>query len=209
MPENNELRRRMRLCHPNGGIAEPPSAIAGSVRPACVRAAGGERSGEIRVQPSKRANGEAVAQHVTKRAIAPVFARPEPVPMFDASMPAGDVARPWAEPIVHADVVSENLATPTIVIASDHEDGNAGLGQISERRERAKAAPRDHRAPLEPELEQVTVDDDGSAGVREVSEKRDDRSLDACRRESEMCVGEDVARRVRHARMLPGPHSLY
>src|SRR5215831_12988080 len=145
MPEDNELRRRMCPCHTNGGIAESASTVAGSVRPTRVRAARRQLCGKIGVQPSKRANGEAVTQHVTKRAIAPVFAWPEPVPMLDASTPAGDVARPWAEPIVDANVVSENLATPAIVIAGDHEDGDAGLDQISERREGAKAAPRNHR----------------------------------------------------------------
>src|SRR5215831_6455061 len=109
MPEDYELSRRMRACDPNGCVAQPPSAIPGSVRPACVRAARRERRGEIGVQPSKRANGETVAQHVTKRTIASIFARSEPIPVLDASTPAGDIARPGAEPIVDANVASENL----------------------------------------------------------------------------------------------------
>ncbi len=105
------------------------------------------------MQPAKRSNRETVAQHVAEQAISLVFARPEPVAMLDARAPAGDVANPWAEPVVDANVLAQHVAAPTVMVAGDHRDGNAGVDDVRERGERSKTAAGNHRPPLEPELE--------------------------------------------------------
>ena len=74
---------------------------------------------------------------------------------------------------------------------------------------RPKRASRNHRAPLEPELEEVAVHDERTGVLRDVAEKRDDGALDVGAGEAQVGVGEDVAGRLQHARILPVSRSLY
>src|SRR5262249_34503258 len=71
------------------------------------------------------------------------------------------------------------------------------------------ALSRNDGSPLEPELEQVAIDDQRTAGVRHVAKKGDDGALHVGRCEPEMRVGNDVARRGEHARILSMLDSLY
>jgi acyl-CoA thioester hydrolase len=161
------------------------------------------------MQPTKRANCERVSEQPTQHAIAFVFSRAESVAMLDARMPPGDVAEPRAKPVVDADVFAQHLATPTVMVAGDHHHGHAGVGDVRERGDRSKAAPGNDRAPLEPELEQIPVDDERSGMRRHMTKKRDDGTLDFVSREAKVRVRHDVTRRVKHARSLPSSRSLY
>jgi len=131
------------------------------------------------------------------------------VAVFDVRVPRTDLTEPRPKAIVDADVATKHVTAPTVVIAGDHHDLHAGVDDVGKGGESSKSAARDDRTPLEPELEEVAVDDERAAVRRDVSQERDDRSLDFIRREAEVCVGEDVARRVEHARILRVPCALY
>src|SRR4029077_18442451 len=74
---------------------------------------------------------------------------------------------------------------------------------------RAKCAARNDRAPFEPEFEQVAVHDERTRRACDMAQERDHRSLDVGAGEAQVSIGEDVARRLQHARILPMPRSLY
>ena len=193
----------------NRGIAQSASFVGGAVRSTGVRAVRGERCREIRMEPAKRANCERVPEHAPQRPVPFVFARAKSVAMLDARVPTGDVAEPRAESVIDADVFPQHFATPTVMVAGDHHDRDTSIGDVCERSDGSKPATRNHRAPLEPELEQIAVDDERSGMPRHMTKKRDHRTLDFVSREAKMRIRHDVARRLKHARSLPSLRSLY
>ncbi len=174
MPEDHRSsdRRRRRRAMAASRSPRPPSRAR--VRRLACELSRREPRGEVRVQPAKRADRQRVAQHAPEQAIALVFARAEPVAVLDARAPTADAPGPRSEAIVDAGVFAQDVAAPAVVVAGDHRHGHAGVDDVGERRERTKAAARDHRPPLEPELEQVAVDDERRRVRRHVPKKRDD-----------------------------------
>src|SRR6185295_19104794 len=120
-----------------------------------------------------------------------------------------DLTVPRPKLIVDADVAAQHVTAPTVVIARDHHDLHTGVDDVGKGGEGSESAARNDRTPFEPELEQVSVDDERAAVRCDVSQERDNCSLDFIRREAQVCVGEDVARRIEHARILPVPCALY
>jgi len=88
------------------GIAQSATSIARRIAPARVRAAVRERGGEVRMDPTKRSNRERIAEHVSQGAVALVLGWAEAVAVFDMGSPATDLASPWTEHVLHADVSS-------------------------------------------------------------------------------------------------------
>src|SRR4051812_16172882 len=105
------------------------------------------------MQPAKGANRERVPQDDAERAISPIPRGAQSVAVLDVRLPAGDVGHPRTELVVDADIVAEHVATPTVMIAGDHRNGNTCIDDVREGRNGAKPLPRNHRLPLEPELE--------------------------------------------------------
>ena len=209
VPEHDEVPVLGRCFHSRCGIAQSATAVAGGIAPARVRAAVRERSGQIRVNPAKRPNRERIAEHVPQSAIALVLGRAQSVAVFDVRAPTTDFALPWAEDVIHADVSAKDLTTPAIVVAGDHEHRNAGVDDVGECGKRPEAAPWDDGLPLEPEFEQIAIDDQRFSGSRNVPKERHDGTLDVGRSEPKVRVGDDVAGRVQHARILPAASALY
>ena len=198
--------RRLHACRRRDQAA---TAIARRIVATRMRAVVGKRCREIRMQPPERSDRQRIPEQASNEAISLVFIGAQSVPVFDVHAPRADLIAPRAEPIVDADVAAEHVAAPTVVVAGDHDDLHAGVDDVGKGGERSKSAARNDCTPFEPELEQITIDDERSAMRRDVSQERDDRSLDFIRREAEVCVGEDVARRVEHARILRVPCALY
>jgi hypothetical protein len=84
------------------------------------------------------------------------------------------------------------------VITRDPQNVAAGVLELGERSERAKASSRDHGLPLEPEVKQVAVDDKRSRLARESTKKGYERALDLRAGNSEVRVGYDIAGAVEH-----------
>ena len=210
MPEDDELERRVRLLGADRRIPESTPAVARGVRAARVGAIRRQANRQIRVHPPKGSNGERVSQYSPQKPISPVLLRSKPVAVFDSRAPTGRRSEPGAESIVDSSVLSKHLAAPTIMIARDHHHGNAGVGHICERGESTKSLTGNDPAPLEPEFKQVAVDHQRCARLRgHVAKEGNDGALDVGRCEPEVRVGDDVARRCEHARILPVLDSLY
>src|SRR5438874_13473607 len=101
-----------------------------------------------------------IPHHRFNEPIPSVFPFAQSVAVLDSRSPSGDVAGPLSDLIIRADVFAENLAAPAVVIAGDPEDGKPRIVKLRERGKGAKASPRNHCFPFEPEVEQVAVDDE-------------------------------------------------
>src|SRR6185503_17900978 len=209
MSEDDELPIRMRGRGELRRLAQATAFIARRVRATGARAVAGERGRDVRVQPAKGANRESVPEHVLDGAVAAILARAQTVAVLEARSPASQFALPWPEPVVDARVALEHVAAPAVVVAGDHQDRDAIVREIRERPEHAKAAARYDGLPLEPELEQVAVDHDGARAPAQRLQKSAQRALDLGRCIAEMRVGDDVARRGKHAHSLSRACLLY
>jgi acyl-CoA thioester hydrolase len=118
--------------------------------------------------------------------------------MFDARRPTADRPLPSIEPIVDADVVPQYIAAPAVVISGDHHHRNSRISQVRQRRKHPKAGSRNHGLPLEPEFEEIAIDDHRPGRVPEIAEKAEDVGSDRWRREAKMRVGKDVSRGWKH-----------
>ena len=123
--------------------------------------------------------------------------------------PSGERSFPRAYVVVDADVLAQHLAAPAVVVARDPQHLDAAVAQIRERGDGAKATPRDHRPPLEPEVEQVAVDDERRRAAGERAQKAQARALDLGRRRAEVQIGDDVAGGGQHALSLADRRRLY
>src|SRR5690606_10652460 len=75
--------------------------------------------------------------------------------------------------------------------------------------EHAQAGPGDHVLPLEPEVEEVAVDDQGPGFARHRPQQADQRMFGVGRRDAEVGVGEQVHRAGKHRRILARAAALY
>src|SRR6266566_5095957 len=90
-----------------------------------------------------------------------------------------------------AQVVNEEVAAPAVVVAAYERDRHAAGPQGVELRDGAEVTARDHRAVLEPEIEQVAVDEERVAQVGHRVEEPVKRDSDRGRDLAEMSVGDD------------------
>lgn len=183
--------------------------VSRAVRPARVRAVHRERGREIRMQPAKECDRDTVAQHRPNEAIPSIFARSQAIAVLDSRWPSGECAFPRADSIIDADVVTQNVATPAIVITGDHQDRRTRLVQIRERGKNPEARAWDHGTPLEPELEQIAVDHQRCRATLELPQKGERVAFHFGFRETEMQIRDDVARRGKHALSLASTRRLY
>src|SRR5437667_145649 len=90
-----------------------------------------------------------------------------------------------------AQIVDEEVASPTVVVAAHERDRHAARPQGVELRDGAEVTARDHRAVLEPEIEQVAVDEERVAEIGHRVEEAVKRDGDRGRDLAEMSVGDD------------------
>jgi len=90
-----------------------------------------------------------------------------------------------------AQVVNEEVTAPAVVVAAYERDRHAAGPQGVEFRDGAEVTARDHRAVLEPEIEQVAVDEERVAEIGHRVEEPVKRDSDRGRDLAEMSVGDD------------------
>jgi acyl-CoA thioester hydrolase len=207
--EYDQLECRLGCRDFGRGVEQSLSAVAGRVIATRVRAVVRQRRRKVRMQPAKGANRHWVSEYPSKKAIPLVFAGSQTVAMLDVRVPATDLISPRPEAIVDADILAKYFTAPAVVIPGDHDDLYAGINNVREGCQRSETASGNHCSPFEPEFEQVAIDHERSTMRRDMSQKRDDRALDVRGCKAEVRVGEDVAGRVEHARILPVLRALY
>ena len=157
----------------------------------------------------KRANRCAIAHDRFDDAVPPVFLLEKAVSVIHARVPSCETALPVAEVIFDADVLPENFVAPAVMVAGDPENRNAALAQVSEGRERTEAAARYDSLPLEPEIEQVAIDDERPGSSLEPAQKTDEGFLDVERGDAEVRIGYDVTWRAEHLPIVAGRRMLH
>ena len=194
---DQQLERRIsrQLAFRDGAQAAP--FVARRIAAARLRAAQREARREIRMQHAVRANRQRVAQHPTEHAVAAIFHGPQPVTMLDPRAPSAQDVRQRTELKVQTRF-AQHVAAPAVVIASDHRHRHTGIAQIHQRGEDAHAAARNDALPLEPEFEEIPVDEQGSGAARQRPQKRQHRSLDRLGRMAEVDIRDHIAGWLQH-----------
>src|SRR5688572_17418472 len=157
------------------------------------------------MQQAKRPDGHAIPEHLAQHAVATILLPPQSVPVLDSGAPAAEVARPRSDVVIDADIISQDLASPAIVVARDHQDRDATLPEIRQSGEHAEGAARHDVPPFEPELEEIAVDDQRSRPTREMPQELHQRALDVTGGETEVRVGHHISWGGEHAHILAAP----
>jgi len=170
-----------------------PETAAGVTRLVCatrLRAAHRQARGPVWMQVPKRADGQAVAQHTPERAIATILLRSQAVTMLHSGVPPRKLAGPRS--FQKADsCLFEDVPAPAVVIACDHRDGHTRVAEVHQRRQRPHSAARHHTLPLEPELEQIAVDQQRSRMPGKRAQEAEQGTLHVVGRVAKMNIGDD------------------
>ena len=108
-----------------------------------------------------------------------------------------------------ADIGRQHVAAPAVVVAGHPEHWNAAVHEAREFAQHTHAGTRHHVAPLEPEVEQVAVDDHRPRIVGKAAQEREQVAFRLLGRDAEMSVGEHVAGRGKHRGMVSRARALY
>ena len=161
------------------------------------------------MQRTECANRETIAHDRTNHPVPAIFLVTQAVSMLDARVPSSQRTAPGADVILDSNIAAKNLIAPAVVIARDPQNGQAGVAQLCKRRKRAKAASWYHRFPLEPEVEEIAVDDKRAGLAFETAKECNESSLDVERGDAQVSVGDDVAWRGQHSRIVAGRNVLH
>jgi hypothetical protein len=101
---------------------------------------------------------------------------------------------------LQADLIAEVTATPPIVVSAHERDGQAGVHQLAQQTQNAFVPLGNAPTELEPEVEEVSVEDQERAGVGCSGQPRQEGLLLGLGRRAEVDVGGDVDRLCAHRR---------
>ena len=91
---------------------------------------------------------------------------------------------------LHTNLVAQERTAPCIVVAAHEVNGYAGIHYIGERGEYPKVATLDDRPVLEPEVEEVAVDQQPRGVLRGVAQELAEAALGTLGHRAEVDVGD-------------------
>src|SRR5688572_6664279 len=103
--EDQELELLLRGEALRGDLPQAGTAIARLICAARMRRPVRQGEAEIRMDPAKRANSQAVSQHTSQRPIFSIFADAQPIAVLHARPPAAERSFPCVQLIVDSDVL--------------------------------------------------------------------------------------------------------
>src|SRR5204863_1318908 len=127
--------------------------------------------------PAEESDRDRIAQHAPQRPVAAVLASAKTVAVLHPGSPIRQGALPRIHTKIDADVVAQNLAAPHVVVACDHQHGDAAIVELRDGGKHAERSARHYAPPLEPELEEITIDDERPGTPLEVPKETDERPL--------------------------------
>ena len=151
------------------------------------------------MDPAERADRPPVPEDGPQHPVAPVLRVAQAVPVIQSRTPAGNGSGPGTDVVRHPDVLREQVTAPAIVVAGNPHDGYAAVGESRQGRQHLEAGTWHHRAPLEPEVEEVAVDHDRAGGPTQVLQESQEGPLNLRRCDAEVHIGEDETGRRQHA----------
>ncbi len=117
-----------------------------------------EARSQIRVKPTEQPAREPAPEDQSQDSV-PDVSRPEPVAVGDKNRFALDMDTRRVPLKVHADVVAEEVAAPPVVIAAHDEHRDSVVHKIRKAGEYPDVLSEYDPAVLEPQIEQVPIDD--------------------------------------------------
>src|SRR5258708_21106584 len=134
---------------------QPTTLVPRLIASAGLRAAEGQSRRKIGMQHPECTNRESVSEHpIAQQSISTILSRTETVSMLHARVPAGDRALPRAEMELYTRL-AQDVAPPTIVIATDHEYGESHISKFHQCGNHPHRAPRHAGPPLDPDLHEL------------------------------------------------------
>src|SRR5215210_3260961 len=124
-------------------------------------------------------------------------------------MPAGDVTSPGTDVIIDADILAKNLASPAVVVSGQPENLHSTVAQVRQCSQRTEARAGNDRFPLEPEVEEIAVDDERCSFALELAQKSNERPLDFACCNADVRVRYEVAGRSWHLAIVAGDVVLH
>ena len=101
----------------------------------------------------------------------------QPVAVRDVGVAAADLHLRFAGVEGDAQVVAQEVAPPAVVIAADERDGDSPRARLLQLGDAREMLARHHGPVLEPEVEQVAIDEQMVAGLRDPVEECVERRL--------------------------------
>ena len=150
----------------------------------------GEPRTEIGVDPAEQPAREPAAEDQPQDAV-PEVSRSEPVPVREEDGPALDPDPHRLLVELDADLLPEKVAPPPVVVPSHDEHRHSRLDQIREKGEDPDVSGEDHPAVLEPEVEEIPVDDQTASGFPDVPEPAPEGLLGFRRNGAQVNIGDD------------------
>src|SRR5688572_28642860 len=139
MTENEQVDRGVRGEPVHRYRPETPAAIPSLVRAARVRRSRGKPASKVRVkQVAKCPDGCRVPKNAAQPPVFSVLDLTKAIAVLDERLPASERARPRPHVVVDADVSTEHVAAPTIVITRDPEHRRVPFYEIRQSRENAE-----------------------------------------------------------------------
>ena len=154
------------------------------------------------MQPTEGPDRQRMTQHRSQPTIGCVFPGPQAVTMSQQRGPVTNAIAPWIERVYHAGLDHQLVPAPAVVVAAYPQHLDAGISQVRDRREHAKATARHGVTPGEPKIKQVAHDDQRAGSGRHGSQKGEQRTFSVGRGHPEMGVTDHVTRRGKHGRIL-------
>jgi len=181
-----------------GDCPEPASLVPRPVRSACIRAALREARCPIGMQRPKCSDRKRMSHDGTNHPVAAILFVAQSVAVLDPNLPSSNRSLPRTNHVGDSDVIAQNLSAPAIVIARDPQYVDAGILEIGQSGQCAKAVSWNHRLPLEPEIEEVAIYDERARFARKAAQKPDKGALDLWACDAQMRVRHDVAGTFEH-----------
>lgn len=163
-----------------------------------------EPRSEIRVDPAKEPAGRPAAENQPQNAV-PEVSCSESVTVGneDGFALSADPHRLLVE--VDADLLPEKVAPPPIVVPSHDEHRHSRLDEIRQKGEDPHVSGEDHPAVLEPEVEEIPVDDQTASGFPDVQEPAPEGLFGFGRNGAEVDIGDEEYGSGGHKDEASGP----
>jgi hypothetical protein len=144
------------------------------------------------MQHPHRRDGRGVSDNSAQRPVASVTNGSQAVAVFHLCSPTSHVAVPRAQLVVNAYLPGHRIGPPAIMVAAYPNHGHSRLAQIGEGRQHAETRSRDNAAPLEPEVEEISVYEQRTCPVLQLPQKSDEVSFFTLGVGAEVVIGNYV-----------------
>ena len=204
VPEDDELEIRMAsqkiggergqtVCAPRFARVRSPQPPRSGANPS------DEWKGQVRRGQAEQRAEHAAPRGGPERSIG-VLSLQQAVSVRHVGVPSGDLRAKRTVQELHADLLAEKAAGPAVVVSADEPRSHSGVHDIGEPAKNGEVAAKHDTPVLEPEIEQVTVDEQVLRPPGEPFEELEKRPLAVRRYLPDVHIGDDDGGWTVHAR---------